>query len=266
MPLTDEQIEKLQKKVQAILNEASARPLTGRNQPGLGSIPEDAGVAGIIDHTLLKPDATARQIEKLCFEAKEYGFASVCVNSVYVPLAVSMLAETEIPVCTVVGFPLGATLPSVKVHEARAALEHGAREIDMVLHVGSVKNRHLLELHDDITGVAAVCHEQDALCKVILETALLDEEEIVIACQVAKLAGADFVKTSTGFSSGGATAEAVSLMRRTVGDGMGVKASGGIRSLEDAQAMIEAGANRLGASAGVAIAQAEQGAAPAASD
>jgi deoxyribose-phosphate aldolase len=252
-------IEKTAKRVQAILDESGARAMTGRERHDVGTLPEGATATSIIDHTLLKADATARQIEKLCFEAREYGFASVCVNSYYVPLAKTLLDESDVAVCTVVGFPLGATLPHVKAYEAAITLEAGADEIDMVIPIGALKNRDLVALFEDITDVAHVCHDNDAICKVIIETALLDEEEKIIACQVAKMAGADFVKTSTGFSTGGATLEDIALMRAVVGDGVGVKASGGVRNLEQAQAMMANGANRIGASAGVSIAQEEGG-------
>ncbi len=213
-------------------------------------------IPGIIDHTLLKPEATPAQIKTLCEEALEYGFASVCVNSVYVPLVAPLLAGSKVKVCTVVGFPLGAMLPDAKANEAQLAIEAGAQEIDMVLHVGALKARDLRTLHQDIAAVSLMVHaHDDLLLKVILETSLLDDEEKTIACQVAKEARADFVKTSTGFGGGGATVEDVQLMKAVVGPGVGVKASGGVRTLADVQAMIEAGANRIGASAGVAIAK-----------
>lgn len=262
-PTTRELIEKTVKRVNAILNEANAQPRTGRQRADLGSVPHGTSVARLIDHTLLKADATARDIEALCFQAMEYGFASVCVNSYYVPLAVTLLQESDVAVCTVVGFPLGATLPHVKAYEAQQALEVGAKEIDMVIPLGALKNRDLIALFDDITDVAQVCHQADALCKVIIETALLTDEEKIIASQIARYAGADFVKTSTGFNGAGATVEDVVLMRAVVGDGVGVKASGGIRNLEDARQMIANGANRIGASSGVAIAQEEAGQIPA---
>ncbi|MCU0512863.1 MAG: deoxyribose-phosphate aldolase [Anaerolineae bacterium] len=257
-------IIKTVRQVQAILGEARIEPRTGRTLPDLGQVPAAQPVAALIDHTLLKPDATARQIEKICFEAREYGFASVCVNSVYVPLAAELLKGSPVKVCTVVGFPLGAALPQVKVYEADEAIQRGAREIDMVLHVGAVKHRDLAALHEDIGDVAVACHENNILCKVIIETALLTDEEKIIACQVARMAGADFVKTSTGFNGGGATPADVALMRAVVGPGMGVKASGGVRDLAAAQAVIAAGANRIGTSAGVAIARQERGEAAAA--
>jgi deoxyribose-phosphate aldolase len=210
-------------------------------------------IAKMIDHTLLKADATALQIERLCEEAREYQFASVCVNGVYVPLAKRLLEGSGVAVCTVVGFPLGAMSPEAKATEARIAIEQGANEIDMVLFIGALKDEDLSALHTDISGVVAECQIKGALSKVIIETALLTNEEKVIACKVAKDAGADFVKTSTGFSTGGATVADVRLMRETVGAEMGVKASGGIRTLADTLAVVEAGATRIGASAGVAI-------------
>lgn len=210
-------------------------------------------LAKMIDHTLLKPEATTAQIEQLCAEAKEYSFASVCVNSIYVPQATTLLASSPVKVCTVVGFPLGSMLSQAKAAETRLAIERGAAEIDMVMHVGALKSEDISMLHHDISMVVAECQLNDALCKVIIETSLLDDNEKVIACRVAQDAGADFVKTSTGFSTGGATVADVRLMRQTVGDATGVKASGGIRTLSDALAMIEAGANRLGMSAGVSV-------------
>ncbi|MGB1286653.1 MAG: deoxyribose-phosphate aldolase [Aggregatilineales bacterium] len=259
MSLSQTEIERITRQVDAILEEADARPQTGREIPGVGAVPDNASVASLIDHTLLKPDAMARQIERLCFEAKEFEFASVCVNSIFVSLAAEMLKDSPVKVCTVVGFPLGASLTSVKSYEARQAIEQGATEVDMVLPIGLLKSRDTLAVFNDITEVAAVCHDRDVLCKVILETALLTDEEKVVACQIVKRAGADFVKTSTGFGGGGATVDDVALMRGVVGEGVGVKASGGVRDLESAQKIIEAGANRIGASAGVAIAQAEHG-------
>ena len=254
-------IQKLKKQVAAILDEAGVQARTGRRLPDVGRVPDGASIASLIDHTLLKPEATARQIESLCFEAKEYGFASVCVNSAYVPLATELLKASDVKVCTVVGFPLGASLPHVKADEARRAIENGATEIDMVLHIGALKARDFVALFEDMSDVAYVCHEEhdDFICKVIIETALLTDEEKIIACEIARRAGVDFVKTSTGFSSGGATQADVALMRQVVGAGVGVKASGGVRSLADAQAMVDAGANRIGASSGVKIAQQERG-------
>ena len=257
--MNDLAIEPIIRQVTAVLGEAQAQARTGRTRPNLSQLPTGEGIARLIDHTLLRAEATARQIEMLCLEARQWGFFSVCVNSVFVPLATELLRGTSTLVTSVVGFPLGANLSHVKAYEAQEDLENGAREIDMVIHIGALKARDLLAVFEDIGDVAVVCHEHDALCKVILETSLLTPEEIVIGCQVARMAGADFVKTSTGFSEGGATVDVVALMRRVVGDAMGVKASGGVRTLADAQAMIKAGANRLGTSAGVAIVSAEQG-------
>lgn len=209
-------------------------------------------LAAIIDHTLLKPEATKDQIVKLCEEAMEFGFASVCVNPTYVSLAAGLLKDSPVKVCTVVGFPLGASTPLVKAVEARDAIAAGAREIDMVINVGALKSGD-----DDLVGreIRAVVEAARgrALVKVILETALLTNDEKVKACLIAKAEGADFVKTSTGFGPGGATVEDVRLMRKVVGADMGVKAAGGIKTLETARAMVEAGASRIGASASVAI-------------
>ena len=208
-------------------------------------------IASMIDHTLLKPEATPAQIEKLCAEAAEYHFASVCVNPVYIPLAARLLKGTGVKVCCVVGFPLGAIAPEQKAAEAASCAAMGAEELDMVIHVGAAKAGDWALVQRDIEGVvkAAAGHT----VKVIIETCLLTDEEKVKACEAAKAAGAHFVKTSTGFSTGGATTHDIALMRKTVGPEMGVKASGGIRDYETAMAMIEAGANRIGASAGIAI-------------
>ena len=208
-------------------------------------------IASMIDHTLLKPEATPAQIEKLCAEAAEYHFASVCVNPVYIPLAARLLKGTGVKVCCVVGFPLGAIAPEQKAAEAASCAAMGAEELDMVIHVGAAKVGDWALVQRDIEGVvkAAAGHT----VKVIIETCLLTDEEKVKACEAAKAAGAHFVKTSTGFSTGGATTHDIALMRKTVGPEMGVKASGGIRDYETAMAMIEAGANRIGASAGIAI-------------
>jgi deoxyribose-phosphate aldolase len=208
-----------------------------------------------IDHTLLKPEATTQQIKQLCEEARQYNFASVCINPVQVKLAAQLLQNSEVEVCTVIGFPLGATPSRVKVFEAEQALNDGATEIDMVINIGALKEGNDDLVEQDIVDVVQAAHRQKALCKVIIETALLTDEEKVRACRLAKKAGADFVKTSTGFSSGGATVEDVALMRQTVGPDIGVKAAGGIKTLTDAQNMIAAGATRLGVSAGVKIAQ-----------
>lgn len=209
-------------------------------------------VASMIDHTLLKPDATKAQITKLCEEAKQYGFASVCINPTNVSLASSLLAGTPVKVCSVIGFPLGATTPTAKAAETRDAISNGADEVDMVMNVGALKSGDYDLVKRDIEAVVGAARGK-ALVKVILEAALLTDEEKVRACLLAKTAGADFVKTSTGFGPGGATADDVRLMRKAVGPDMGVKAAGGIRDLESARKMIEAGASRIGASASVAI-------------
>ncbi len=210
-------------------------------------------LARYIDHTLLKPEATEAQIRRVCEEALEYHFASVCVNPTWVPLVRDMLAGSDVAVCTVVGFPLGATLPEVKAFETETSIRLGAREVDMVINVGRLKSGQDEYVRKDIEAVVSVAHEHGAIVKVIIEAALLTQEEKVRACTLAQAAGADFVKTSTGFGPGGATVEDVALMRRVVGDRMGVKAAGGIRTAEAALAMIRAGANRIGASAGVKI-------------
>jgi deoxyribose-phosphate aldolase len=221
----------------------------------LGGIPQDLKLSRMIDHTLLKPDATPEQIAQLCFEARKYGFASVCVNPTWVSLCAQLLRGTQVKVCTVIGFPLGATASEVKAFETQNAIDHGATEIDMVLNIGALKARELDLVAQDIRGVVQAAHARGPIVKVILETALLNDEEKTIACLIAKEAGADFVKTSTGFASGGATVHDIELMRRTVGPEMGVKASGGVRTFEDAESMIKAGATRIGASAGVKIIQ-----------
>jgi deoxyribose-phosphate aldolase len=209
-------------------------------------------IARMIDHTLLKADATKDQIEKLCAEAREYQFASVCVNPVWVKEAAQALKGSTVEVCTVIGFPLGATTTETKVFEAKNAIENGATEVDMVINIGALKNGDLMTVEEDIRAVVQEAKGK-AITKVIIETCLLTEKQKVSACQLAVKAGAEFVKTSTGFSNGGATVEDVALMRSTVGPEIGVKASGGIRSLADMNKMIEAGATRVGASAGVQI-------------
>ena len=211
------------------------------------------GIARSIDHTLLKPDATRVQIEQLCAEARRLRFAAVCVNPTWVPLCARLLVGSGVAVCTVVGFPLGATLTAAKAFEAQQAIDLGAAEIDMVLNIGALKSSNHDLVCDDIRAVAQVCHAGAALLKVIIETALLSDDEKIVACRLAQKAGADYVKTSTGFGPGGATAHDVALMRSTVGPHLGVKAAGGIRTLADALQMIAAGATRIGASAGVQI-------------
>ena len=210
-------------------------------------------LASTIDHTLLKPQATAEQIRQLCHEAKQYGFASVCVNPTWVPLAAELLRGAKPMVCTVIGFPLGATLTEVKAYETQQSIAYGAEEVDMVINIGALKSKMLDVVKNDIEAVVQAAGGRTV--KVIIETALLSDEEKVEACVLAKAAGASFVKTSTGFGGGGATVADVALMRRVVGAGMGVKASGGIHNAEEARAMLQAGATRIGASAGVKIVQ-----------
>ncbi|MDD5543623.1 MAG: deoxyribose-phosphate aldolase [Acidobacteriia bacterium] len=213
----------------------------------------DAGIAHLIDHTLLKPEATEEQIRKLCEEARTYQFASVCVNPCWTKLCAQLLKDSCVKIATVVGFPLGATLPAVKAFEAKQAVCMGADEIDMVMNVGALKSRNYSLVEEDVAGVVDVCHRYGAITKVILETFLLSDEEKIKACTLAKAGRADFVKTSTGFVGGGATAKDVELMRQVVGPDVGVKASGGVRTFEDARQMVEAGATRIGASASIKI-------------
>jgi deoxyribose-phosphate aldolase len=215
--------------------------------------------ASLVDHTLLKPEASETDIERLCGEAAQFHFASVCVNPTWVRASACHLRGTGVVVCTVVGFPLGATLADVKAYETRRAIYDGAREIDMVINVGALKSGDDCAVEYDVRQVVEAAHEHGVLVKVIIEAALLTDEEKVRACLAAKRAGADFVKTSTGFAKGGATVADVALMRRTVGQEMGVKAAGGVKGLDDARAMVEAGATRLGASVGVKIAQEASG-------
>jgi len=230
-------------------------------QAGTNLYPRD--IARRIDHTLLKPEATREQIEALCREAREHGFATVCINPTWVALCADLLRGSETAVCTVVGFPLGATLAEVKASEAARVVALGACEVDMVMNVGALKSRDYRLTERDIAAVVAASRSGGALVKVIIEAALLTDDEKVKACVVARAAGADFVKTSTGFGPGGATAADVALMRRVVGPDMGVKAAGGVRDLKSAQAMLEAGADRIGASVGVKIVQESRGAAAA---
>ncbi|MDK8639625.1 deoxyribose-phosphate aldolase [Niallia taxi] len=209
-------------------------------------------IAKMIDHTLLKAEATKEQVKTLCEEAKEYSFASVCVNPTWVQYASELLAGTEVKVCTVIGFPLGATTSATKAFETANAIENGATEVDMVINIGALKDKNFDLVKEDIKAVVDAAKGK-ALTKVIIETSLLTDEEKEKACVLAVEAGTDFVKTSTGFSTGGATVEDIALMRKTVGPEIGVKASGGVRSSEDTEKMIEAGATRIGASSGVAI-------------
>jgi deoxyribose-phosphate aldolase len=222
-------------------------------------VPSD--VAALIDHTLLKADATMQEIETLCREAKELGFATVCINPTWVETAAKLLRGTSTGVCTVVGFPLGATTADVKQYEARRVIFDGATEVDMVINVGALKSGDLALVESDITGVVSACRGCRVLSKVIIEAALLTDEEKITACALAKAAGADYVKTSTGFGPGGATVADVALMRRVVGPDVGVKAAGGVRDYEALRNLVTAGASRVGASAGVKIVQESKGAA-----
>ena len=217
--------------------------------PGIGAV--DAQIAAMIDHTLLKADATKEEVLHLCAEAAKYGFKSVCVNPYWVPFSAETLRGHPVEICTVIGFPLGASQPEIKAAEARLAVQQGATEVDMVVNVGALKSGQLDVVEADIRAVRAAV--PGVVLKVILETALLNDQQKIDGCKASQAAGADFVKTSTGFSTGGATAPDVALMRRVVGDGIGVKASGGVRNQADAIRMIESGANRIGASAGVKI-------------
>jgi len=223
----------------------------------MGYCPASDGLASLIDHTLLKPDAARADIEQLCREAGQYCFASVCINPNWVPLCRELLRGSGVKVCTVIGFPSGAHAPDVKAYEARRAVEQGAEEVDMVINIGALKSKDYALVEQDIRGVVQSAGK-DTVVKVILETSLLTREEKIMGSSLAKAAGADFVKTSTGFAGGGATVEDIQLMRETVGPEMGVKASGGVRTKEDAEAMVAAGATRLGASAGVKIVRGEK--------
>ena len=238
----------------------------GASRIGLHATGGAAGpVAGMIDHTLLKPDASKQEIEKLCREAAEFHFATVCVNPTWVALCARLLRGTGVGVCSVVGFPLGATTADAKHYETRRVIFDGATEVDMVINIGALKSGDLQVVERDIAAVVAPCREANVISKVIIEVALLTDEQKIAASTLAKAAGADFVKTSTGFASGGATAADVALMRRVVGADMGVKAAGGVRDYEGLKAMVAAGATRVGASAGVKIVQESEGKKPAAS-
>lgn len=238
--------------VNETINNNKIEVTTGFENPILKEIKSPADVAKYIDHTLLKPDAKKEDFDKLVKEAKEYNFYSVCVNSSWVPYVYKKLRGTKIKVTAVVGFPLGAMTSRAKAFETRNVIEEGASEIDMVLNIGALKSGDLKFVEEDIKAVRRATRSNTIL-KVILETGFLTDDEKVIACQIAKNAGADFVKTSTGFGKGGATVHDIALMRRTVGEKMGVKASGGVRDFETAIAMIQAGATRIGASSSVAI-------------
>lgn len=241
--------------VKEIINNGAERVAAGL---GIGDQIEDVAIARMIDHTLLKPDATVDQIRTLCEEALKYNFASVCINSCYVKLCSELLKGSQVKVCTVIGFPLGAATTETKRFEAEQAIGNGAQEIDMVINVGMLKTGEYDYVFNDINQVVLAAKRNNAVCKVILETALLTDEEKVKACIISKNAKADFVKTSTGFSKGGATAGDIALMRYVVGSSVGVKASGGIRSREDAETMIRSGASRIGASASVKIVKGEK--------
>ncbi len=253
--MSDDQMNEISRRVLAAVGLSDAAIVdVGQSLPDA-----DRLLASYIDHTSLKPEATPRQIEQLCAEARRYAFASVCVNPFYVPLCVEALHESDVAVCTVVGFPLGATTTEVKIFETRQAIADGASEIDMVIAIGKLKAGDYPAVYNDIAAVVAVCRDRGAISKVIIEAALLSDEEKIAACVLAAHAGADFVKTSTGFASGGATTADVGLMRRVVGSQIGVKAAGGIRTREEALAMISAGATRIGTSAGVRIVADEGG-------
>ena len=241
-----------------LIQQVRSRLELGAAGVALPYVPADsspANLARLIDHTILKPDASADQVGKLCEEARHFGFASVCINPTHVSLAARLLKGTRVEVCAVAGFPLGATLPEVKAFEARSVIAAGAREVDMVINIGALKAGDHTLVKQDIAGVVQACREGKAASKVIIETCYLSTEEKIAACLLAQAAGADFVKTSTGFGPAGATVDDVALMRRVVGPRMGLKAAGGIRDLATARAMIQAGATRIGASASVKIMQ-----------
>ena len=247
-------VEKCARKTRKVIDAGADRISAG---PAVSEVAAD--IAGLIDHTLLKPEASRADIRKLCYEAVRFSFASVCINPWYVPLAAELVRGSAVKVCTVAGFPLGATLPQVKIYEAEEAIKLGAQEIDMVINIGALKSGQDDVVELDIRGVVEASHRGGAITKVILETALLTLEEKVRACVASKNAGADFVKTSTGFGPAGATAEDVALMRAVVGKDVGVKAAGGIRSLEGLKNMVSAGATRIGASASVRILEQARG-------
>ena len=256
------------------LNQLAARigeeiiALMARSAPGCGGTcggsakivtGNDQSIARLIDHTLLKPEATRDDILRVCGEALRYGFAAVCVNPYWVPLAASELRGSAVKVCTVAGFPLGATSTESKMAETAASLRVGAQEIDMVINVGALRSGDFDTVKRDIQALAVACHEAGAILKVILETALLDDKQKAVGCTLARMARADFVKTSTGFGPAGATAHDIALMRHVVGQEMGVKAAGGIRTLDDFRTMVAAGATRIGASSSIAIVEAASG-------
>jgi deoxyribose-phosphate aldolase len=254
------QNDKLVEKISAAILAAVNPPVSGYDAAGeehsaAGTQFSLQQIAAMIDHTLLKPDATRAQIVQLCAEARQAGFASVCINPGWVPLCAQELAGSAVKVCTVIGFPLGANMTEIKVAEAKLAVAQGASEVDMVLNIGALKGGETDLVKADIQAVAEAAHAGGALLKVILETFFLNDDQKVAACRLSQQAGADYVKTSTGFLGGGATVHDIALMRRTVGSALGVKASGGVRTYEDAVAMIQAGASRIGASAGLKIIQ-----------
>lgn len=246
--------------VRTIVGNGASRVSAGVGVDDAGGV--EADLARMIDHTMLKADATAGEIEKLCQEALKYGFASVCINPGYVPLCAKLLRGSDVKVCTVIGFPLGATSTAAKAFEAEQAIREGAQEVDMVINVGMLKSGNVEYVESDVFAVTSTARRFRVLTKVIIETGLLTDEEKIRACVLAKRAGADFVKTSTGFGKGGATAGDIALMRRVVGSAMGVKASGGVRSREDALALVASGADRIGASASVKIVSGEAEAVP----
>jgi deoxyribose-phosphate aldolase len=248
-PRVDPAVQAVGGPLEVLITPAQARPVDPNVFP----------IARLVDHTLLKPEATPGQIEKLCDEALEFHFAAVCVHSGFVGRVAARLSGSDVAPCSVVGFPFGTNLTSVKVCEARQAIVAGAREVDMVIPIGLLKAGELARVAEDLVDVTRAAHAQGVLVKLILETALLTDEEKVAACMLAAGTGVDFVKTSTGFAGGGATEADVALMLQVVGDRMGVKAAGGIRTLEDARKMVAAGATRLGTSAGVNIARQAQG-------
>jgi deoxyribose-phosphate aldolase len=243
--------------VRCIVEQGASRITSGKGIDQAGGV--DPGLARMIDHTMLKAEATPKEIEQLCAEALKYRFASVCVNGSHVPLCARLLKGSPVKVCTVIGFPLGAAASAAKAAETELAIREGAQEVDMVINVGMLKGGEYQYVEKDISAVVAVAHRHRVLAKVILETGLLSDEEKVKACVLARRAGADFVKTSTGFGKGGATAGDIALMRRVVGSAMGVKASGGVRSRQDALTMVASGADRIGASASVKIIGGESG-------
>lgn len=251
----NELIEKITKEVLAKLEKMNQEGIrkedNTKGNASAGNI-SPAELAGYIDHTLLKPGATQNQFEQLCDEALQYKFKSVCVNSSWVSFVAKKLRGSSVKVCSVIGFPLGEMVTKSKAFEARSAIEHGAQELDMVMNIGALKSGNLKLVEEDIRAIKRACRSNTIL-KVIIETSLLTEEEKVLACEISKKAGADFVKTSTGFTGTGATVEDIALMRRVVGPDMGVKASGGIRDYKTAVAMLNAGANRIGAGGSVAI-------------